>query len=295
MDLLDLIRRSPVAREPVSLALRPGRNPAPPLEAARRALALLRPRRKPDEVLLFAAPGAEVDVPARIDGVRLRLAPLPQTGASRFLAEAVRRTTKPILVVADDRLAMRPEELEALLNRLDHADLVVAVRPRRGLAKWMLWPVERVLRSLLGVPVADPMAPVKAVRRAAVDGIVFETEGPVEDVELIAKLTYLVSLIDEAPVADPWRPPGLFSAFAGQSAASWRSWVRPTLWRSSLTGEPARRNLHAEPEEKRLAPKKLRPPTSTHAKPHLPRPRVTLARPTTPPIARRPTGLFPGK
>jgi hypothetical protein len=295
MDLLDLIRRSPIAQKPVSLAVRPGRDPAPPLEAARRALALLRLRGKPDEILLFAPPGAAVDLPARIDGVRLRLAPLPRGDARRCLAEAVPRTTRPILVVADDRLAIRPDELETFLNRLDHADLVVAVRPRTGLVRWMLWPLERLLRAILGVPVADPTAPVKALRRAAVEGIVLETEGPVEDVELIAKLTYLVSLIDEAPVADPWRPPGLLSAFARQSAASWRAWRRPTFCRSSLTGEPARRDLRPPPEDA-PAPNLLLPrPSATHASPPRRPSRTHLLRPLPTPLARRPLGQFPRK
>lgn len=236
MDLYDLLARPSLRGSPISILVRPtGR--CDTATAARKAVELLREHEAGGEVLLLAGTFPN-NVPARTAGHRIRIFYRVDCESGAALCEAMAAARHEIVVCVDERIALSREELAMMLEHLDYADVVIGRRSgRRG---WLRWAWEWPIRVVLGIPQVDPLSPVKALRRAAVRELVLETKGPSVDLELLAKTNYLVSLIDEVPIADVRQGPSIVRALLD---SNWREWLRPTLWRSSLRGEPANRQL----------------------------------------------------
>jgi hypothetical protein len=125
-----------------------------------------------------------------------------------------------ILVTPDVRLDA--SDLARGLDRLDQADIVAGNRSSRS---WWTWlrPWEGLLRRWLGVPLSDPLGPVKWLRKSALAGVELQSSGPMVEIELFAKASYLYRLVDEVPI-DGTRDGGVGSAFWESGASGW-SWV----------------------------------------------------------------------
>jgi hypothetical protein len=121
---------------------------------------------------------------------------------------------------------LSPEFLKALLSRINTGkakpDIVVGIRPDRPASLWQRLRRrfhERVIRTVFGTLVSDPMCPVWALRRRVLRESLPQSHGEFADFELPARANFVGYLIDELPLKSAWTggPP---------PPADWRSICR---------------------------------------------------------------------
>lgn len=238
MDLYDLLSRPSLRGLPISVIVRPN-GPYDAIAVARQVVDLLAGLDPASEILLLS-PNHPALLPARIRGLRVRVVVHPDVSSGECFSQAIAAARNEILLWMDERVSLRHDELATILDHLEYADVVIGRRAGRSsrVRRLLEWPI----RAILGIPQADPFSPVKAMRKSAVRELVLESRGDTVDLELLAKANYMVSLIDEVEIAEPMVALGITRAAFG-STESRRAWLRPVLWRSSLLGEPANREL----------------------------------------------------
>lgn len=245
MDLDALFHRDSLFGAPITLLFRPADPEAFDFQATlANARRLLNGRASTNEVLLLVPKAVPVplELPARSGGVRIRTMPQPSTGSS--LGSALERCRNPIVVLLDDRCQLTEGVFTQLLQALEQADIVVGKRP--GRQRWR--PLETLLRWWFSIPVVEPLFAVKVLRRAAIQGIVLETDDRMVDFELIAKSTFRTTLLDEVEVPGVERAPGLLAGFLAGGKKSWKLLFLPSFgtaapevqhWRASFASNPS--------------------------------------------------------
>ena len=132
---------------------------------------------------------------------------LVRHGLNRGYGAALRSgfdaATMDLVFFTDADNQFDPEQLPALLARLDDADAVVGYRETRrdpmarrlNAAAW-----NRLVRLLLDVPVRDVNCAFKLFRRDVLMGLALESDGAMINTELLAKLRRAGHSIVEVPV-----------------------------------------------------------------------------------------------
>jgi hypothetical protein len=203
MDVLDELLYLPsLAHCPLTLIVR---NPAPDAIPATldRCWELLSQRASSDEVVLLLE-REPLERPAACHGARtIRTVVRADSCDGPGLAWAIDHARCPVVVTVDASVGLSSNELKALLAGLNECDLVVGERgdwngfdSGRGPLAWLA-------RWVFGVPVNDPLSPIKAIRRAAAAGIALDSNGSFADFELIAKMTFLTSLLHDVRIQAP--------------------------------------------------------------------------------------------
>lgn len=287
MDFDALFYRPDLSGQPVSLLVR--FTPATEVVATiQRALALLKHRSTPDEIVLLVPRSAPRHLPARMFGKRVRLVVCQQPDSGEALQQGIAACSHDAIVMTDADMTLDAGELEELLRRLSGsptttpADIVTTLRPGRshkllktilvilaGLAggivgNFLPWEVPltgfsaaalvtlvilnlgAIVRFIFGIPVADPGCPVKAVRKKAANGIVLQTSGYLVDLELIAKLTFLTTLIDEMPIKAGNGPANLLETVRGQWGTFLKAVFAPRFWHYDPAQPRTRPVMHAK-------------------------------------------------
>jgi len=147
---------------------------------------------------------AELVEKAAVEDGRVRLV---RHGLNRGYGAALRSgfdaATMDLVFFTDADNQFDPEQLPALLARLDDADAVVGYRETRrdpmarrlNAAAW-----NRLVRLLLDVPVRDVNCAFKLFRRDVLIGLALESDGAMINTELLAKLRRAGHSIVEVPV-----------------------------------------------------------------------------------------------
>ena len=81
--------------------------------------------------------------------------------SGRALATCIRLARNPILLFVDAAVSLQQDELCILLDHLEDADIVSGCRQKRWSKTSLVWPIDRLLRGLFGVPFSDPFCPIK--------------------------------------------------------------------------------------------------------------------------------------
>lgn len=246
MDIDALFHRPSLVGAPLSLLLRlSARDDV--FEEVRMASLLLRGRNPWDEIVVLR-PG--IPWPRYMPADR-RLWPLPvrvrfaSSGVHSPLAAGIAACRWPILLLASPEVRLTREKIAELIELLDDCDLVVGKRDR--VSTWWTWPWEKVIRGFFGVPVSDPLCPVKVMRKAAVNGVVLQSRGPLADFELIAKLTFMTSLMDECPVESVTSPGRLAGHLVSGCVDLVRNLLFPQFWSPEDRDLPVRHELQKGP------------------------------------------------
>lgn len=239
MDYDDLFVRSTLVGEPIAVILRPAAGESSvDRRVAVNWLELLQsvPASRDHSVTVLAKSFASDSSPARMGKVRLRTLVVDEPESGDALTTALRERSEPIVVWAEGPAAASMDVLTQLRDRLEHADMV-SIRRRRSWGSLVAWPIERLVRMLLGIPFADPLAPIKMLRREAFAPMTFEMAGAGLHLEVLAKGTYLVRLVDEVATSDTrssWLGP-ICLGLAGVG----RFWFSPRLdLQESTKGRP---------------------------------------------------------
>lgn len=244
-----------------------------------------------DEIVLLADRSAPSHLPARINGVRVRVLTSEHPDSGEMLSSAIRDSQNSVIVLLDSGLTLQPDEFRELLNRLDHADIVTTCRPGRShklmksvlsvtaglLAGWLgflYWQAPLtgffvgflgalgvlnmgpIFRRSFGIPVSDPVCPIKAFRKEAADGIPLQCDAFAAEMELVAKLTFLTTLVDELPIEHADAPATTFDAARGQWVKVLRVLFRPSFWRFDPDSPHYRPALNTLTYQRRRVPAK---------------------------------------
>lgn len=223
MDFDALFERPSLAGQGISVVIRPhlsarsSSQALAPSAIVNKLLPLLAAQSRPAEILFLVDSFPPVMPAARINGMRVRFVRSTHPESGRSLMGAIRQTRYSILLLVDEPVSIDGAELKQLLERLELCDIVVGRRSKRWSWASFAWPADRLLRSLLGIPFTDPFCPIKIGRREAVCEIHLDRDGILADLELLAKGTSLVRLVDEVRLALKWNGPticqALFSRF----------------------------------------------------------------------------------
>ncbi|MBY0585635.1 hypothetical protein K2X85_00555 [bacterium] len=203
MDYDELFVRSSLVGQPVAVLLRPSTlsstfDPEVIL-AWQAALARLAPNVLHSITVL--AENFSDPLPARVGNVRLRTAVATDPTSGRALTAFLQDRIEPIILWAEGDTVPAVDFIRKVLDRLEFADVVMA-RRRRTWGAILAWPIEKLVRGFLGIPFGDPLSPFKGLRRDAFAPIRFELSGDAVHLELSAKGTYLIRLVDEVPSKD---------------------------------------------------------------------------------------------
>lgn len=251
MEYIRLLDRCSLVHSPISLLVR-----LPDVgmigTVVRRASKLLAFRNPFDE-LVVVVPRLAGRVAPPSGRVRVRTLAVDDVAAGSSYAAGLAACRWPRIVATDPLVSLTRSELQGMLDLLEITDLAVG-RRRRLRGWWKAWPFEKLFRLCLGVPLADPLCPIRAMRRSAVVGVLLQTRGPLVECELIAKLTYLTCLLEELPLNGCLAmPPGLASLAMREYRQVFDLLFRPRFWRFE-TGSP-----------------QFRPDPTTEAAPPVPR------------------------
>jgi hypothetical protein len=226
LEFEDLFVRSSLAGQSIAVLLRPSAEFTPTGDVVIQWQELLS-RACPEQshsVTRLSASWPSDELPARIGSIRLRTLVIPTPDAGEALIAAIRERTEPIIVWAERQTVPTEDEWKDLLSRLEHADIVSLRRAYSGLAM-IAWPIEKVMRGILGIAFGDPLSPIKVMRREAVAPISLQMEGAGVHLEMAAKGTYLIRLIDELPTRE--RRATWLSAISSEGFA--RFFLQPML------------------------------------------------------------------
>jgi len=232
MDFDALFERASLAGQGISVVVRPQLENEPsqsPIETINKLLALLAPLSRPAEILFLVDSFPTPMPPTRMNGMRVRFVLSSQPISGSSLMAAIRQTRFPILLMVDEAVSVDRSEFEMLLERLELCDIVVGRRKKRWSWTSLAWPVDRMVRSVLGVPFTDPFCPIKIARREAVCEIHLDRDGKLADLEMLAKGTYLVRLVDEVRLSHKWMGPAIGEVLFRQFREFVALLVRPTL------------------------------------------------------------------
>lgn len=245
IDLNAIMKRSPLHHLPLSIALVATAEPTE-AEIARWTKCLHDPN---DELLLLlAAPptGQRSELQARY---RLRFARAagafrvrylfdsdPESG--RALERLIAAARSPRVLIAPLDANLQENSFAELLATLQCNDYVASYRPSRKAGREPL-PVRLLWRWLVGNGPCDPLCPIVALRKRAVEGIPLQTRGPLRMAELAAKLIALGGLLAEVPLPERTEidspglqtATGLFAHLRRQGSTVASMFVRPQLWR----------------------------------------------------------------
>lgn len=242
MDFDSLLVRTPVSDRPLSMLVRLPTTAALG-QVLRRIICLLEGRRSGDEVVLILPDGNDYRLPCRMNGIRIRTIQQDSPFSGPALSEGLEACRRPTIVTVDENVSLTPAELTELTQRLDVADVVCG---KRRLPRWSrLSPVAWLASTVFSSAVSDPLCPIRAYRRSAVAGMVLQTTSPLLEFETVAKMTFLVSLLDEVDLEMPYREPSVGQAML-QCGSELRSlFLQPQFWNyaGSGTERPA---LHQE-------------------------------------------------
>lgn len=260
MEFTDLFLRPPLAGQPISLLLTDVAESELP-SILSQAVTFLTQRGPGNEILLAVPQFPQTRLPARARGQRIRFVIVPEGSEGSRLTALVSAARHPILAWFDPQGFPSADKLSEMVERLEHADLVVG-RRRRNWLGWFAWPMNAALRGVLGLTVSDPTCPAKLFRRDSFQGTEWTGDGAFLHVEFHAKATYLVRLIDEVP----WS--GRVDSLGGVLVRHWAGIVQQILhprfgsakpyWECAGTGAPAAPATRGTPW------RSLRPPFSIH-------------------------------
>ena len=230
MDFVDLFERKSLVGKGISVVVRPadveanstGRSFQTAVDAV---ISLLGERASGAEIIFLVESFPSAPPPTRINGTRIRFVVVVNSESGMALTTGIRAARNPVLLFVDDEVSLNRDELKGLLERLEYADIVSGRRRKRWSSASLCWPIDRLLRSVLGVPFTDPFCPIKIARREALAEVHLDQNGPRADFELLAKATYLIRLVDEVRIALPWQGPTITGALFGQ----WRSFIAMIL------------------------------------------------------------------
>ncbi len=226
MEFEDLFVRSSLAGQPIAVLLRPNDEFVPTddvLIAWQELLSRTLPDRSHSVTRLLATWPSNV-LPARIGSVRLRTSLHSRPESGEAFTEVLRERTEPIVVWAEGESLPTDDQWNELLSRLEQAD-IVSLRRAFSWQAIFTWPIEKLMRGILGIAFGDPLSPIKVMRREAVAPITLQMEGAGVHLELAAKGTYLIRLIDEVPTPD--RRASWLAALGSEGIS--RFLVRPIL------------------------------------------------------------------
>jgi hypothetical protein len=112
------------------------------------------------------------------------------------------------------------EDVNKLLEVIDQVDVACGQHADRTALSWLkegFW-----AWLVLGVPVQDPLCPIRLYRRNILDRLALQSQGKFVEVELLAKTNFLNALMTEVEVQRPSR----------EVAARDRAWSQD--WRTVL-------------------------------------------------------------
>lgn len=235
MDFDELFERPSLTGQGISVVVRAGATGSAgekslsAKETTERILGHLSHQSRPAEILFLTNSYPDRMPPARINGTRVRFVATSQPESGPSLMAAIRQTRFPILLMVDGAFSIDGAEFQQLLDRLEYCDIVVGRRTKRWSWASFAWPIDRLLRAVLGIPFTDPFCPIKIARREAVSEIHLDRDGALADLELLAKGTYLVRLVDEIRLRLRWSEPTICRALFGQIHEFVSLLFRPTF------------------------------------------------------------------
>lgn len=221
MDIEAILQRAPLAGQPLSLVVRAaeGGTEEAIIDQAR---ALLANRNPLDEILIMPGSRGHASHLAGARAIRSR-------PGRTMLGCALEACRWPIVVLWSPTVSLAPDQLRAVVRLLDDCDLVAGRRARAW--RWWSWWGEWLAQWFFGVPLADPLCPFKVIRKAAVSELTLQLEGELADFELVAKMTFLTSLMDECDVPALDRPRPLLALLAKSPGQIAKLYFFPRFWR----------------------------------------------------------------
>lgn len=261
MDLDTILFRRPLPRAPLALLLQTD-DPAVAPQIIDRASRLLASRRLPDEIVVVARtqPLRARKHCSHVRRVHWLTHDSPQSGGA--LGAAIEICSAPIVILLDEIVSIEPDELRDMVARLSACDIVVGRRAnvQNG---WFRGPLDRLLCSLLGVAVSDPLCPILAFRTAVVRGLQLQCTAPLVSLEIVAKLTYLTCLLDEQPLrARASDRPRLLQTLLRHRRAFKEPLLRPRFWSMPSGSTPYRLPTHEAANMPYRSPPMVQPITA---------------------------------
>ena len=233
-----LVGRKSMASSPVTLVVR---NALPDRldEIIDRCLSLLRDRKAPDEILLVVETEPTHRPPSMIGAITIRTAVLPAIAERNGLAWTLANARWPIAIFVGGEASLALPAFRAMLESLEHADVVVG---RRRSTRASRNPLSWFVRRMFGVAVADPLSPFLGFRRESVADVPLELDEPLTSFELMAKSTFAFAIYDEVAVDDtePASPP-LHRELLSHGREILGLFFRPRFWHYSLKSGQVRR------------------------------------------------------
>ena len=234
----DLLERTPIASSPLSavlLALNEGPSFEETITGWLTALSALQ---REYEVILVND-GSTDDTGARADALAAHQPGLraihheQRRGLGAALRSGLAAVRYPLVLTASCDRQFQPGDLQKFLDRIDKVDLVTGMRVwqpvpgwlrglgflyrlvarvvfgmpmnRRGV--WLGWsgyPRRWLGRWIFGLRVEDAECLLRLYRRAILGRLVVQSDGPLAQVEILAKANFLGCLMDEVPIT--YRP-----------------------------------------------------------------------------------------
>jgi glycosyltransferase involved in cell wall biosynthesis len=222
----------PIATAPISVVL-PAQNAASVLDqVAGDWLAYLDGLQRDYEILLIDD-GSTDGTGERAEALaasrpRLRVLRHPtRRGAGAALRTGLAAAVHPLACTMSCDPHYQAADLRAMLDIIDHVDLVSGYRPWEpspGRLRWLglayRWLVHKIFgvyappkglpaavarrlfaRALFGVRLSDVTCPFRLYRRSSLERVLIQSDGPFVHIEILAKANFLGRIMTEVPVA----------------------------------------------------------------------------------------------
>jgi glycosyltransferase involved in cell wall biosynthesis len=246
--------KPPIAAAPLS-AILIAHEPRPDLEETLSAWKAVLDRRGGEYEILIVddtgtpPPEAEIAVPEESHWRFLRHEVRRGLGAS--LRTGIAAARHPLLFYTTADRQYHPDDIQLLLDQIDHVDLVSGFRSWQPLpgslaalgtvwrvflrvvvgvkkerkACWLGWREERrqwLARLLFGLHLHDTNCAFRLLRREVLDRFPIQSDGALAQVEILAKANYFAWL-SEVPVR--------YTPAQGEAARYWLEWYWADIWR----------------------------------------------------------------
>jgi hypothetical protein len=148
--------------------------------------------------------------------LRIIIEPYKYESRADRLKRALEGADLPLVLVTTAMEPWTEAHLNPLLKAIDHADHVIGRRRRSFAGRVARWLACRPWAFLFAVPLKDVHSPCRLHRRAALEKLPPQSSSRFLDVELLAKASFFVQLVDEEdvpPLPDSPGPRGFWGDF----------------------------------------------------------------------------------
>ncbi|WP_169977192.1 hypothetical protein [Tautonia rosea] len=148
--------------------------------------------------------------------LRIIVEPYKYESRAVRLKRALQGADLPLVLVTTAMEPWTEAHLNPLLKAIDHADHVLGRRRRSFLGRVVRWLACRPWAFLFAIPLRDVHSPCRLHRREALEVLPPQSSSRFLDVELLAKASFFVQLVDEEdvpPMPDAPGPAGFWGDF----------------------------------------------------------------------------------